>query len=73
MANILDKIYEKVKLAPQRVAFPEGDNEKIMQAAFECATEGYILPILVGVSLTDALLLFSLMPCLQNRKAPSFP
>ena len=48
MANILDKIYEKAKLAPQRVAFPEGDNEKIMQAAFECATEGYILPILVG-------------------------
>ena len=48
MANILDKIYEKAKLAPQRVAFPEGDNEKIMQAAYECATEGYILPILVG-------------------------
>ena len=31
MANILDKIYEKAKLAPQRVAFPEGENEKIMQ------------------------------------------
>ena len=48
MANILDKIYEKAKLAPQKVAFPEADNEKIMQAAYECAKEGYILPVLVG-------------------------
>ena len=48
MANILDKIYEKAKLAPQKVAFPEADNEKIMQAAYECGKEGYIQPILVG-------------------------
>ncbi len=48
MANILDKIYEKAKLAPQKVAFPEADNEKIMQAAYECGKDGYILPILVG-------------------------
>ena len=48
MANILDKIYEKAKLNPQRVAFPEADNEKIMQAAYECGKEGYIHPILVG-------------------------
>ena len=48
MANILDKIYEKAKLNPQRVAFPEADNEKIMQAAYECGKDGYIHPILVG-------------------------
>lgn len=48
MANILEKIYEKAKLNPQRVAFPEADNEKIMQAAYECGKEGYIHPILVG-------------------------
>ncbi len=48
MANILDKIYEKAKLNPQRIAFPEADNEKIMQAAYECGRDGYILPILVG-------------------------
>lgn len=48
MASILDKIYEKAKLNPQRVAFPEADNEKIMQAAYECGQEGYIIPVLVG-------------------------
>ena len=48
MANVLEKIYEKAKLNPQRVAFPEADNEKIMQAAYECGKEGYIHPILVG-------------------------
>lgn len=48
MSNILDKIYEKAKANPQRVAFPEADNEKIMQAAYECAKGGYIYPILVG-------------------------
>ena len=48
MASILDKIYEKAKLNPQRVAFPEADNEKIMQAAYECGKDGYIQPILVG-------------------------
>ena len=46
--SILDQIYEKAKLNPQRVAFPEADNEKMMQAAFEAGQEGYIIPILVG-------------------------
>ncbi len=46
--SVLDKIYEKAKLNPQRVAFPEADNEKIMQAAYECGKDGYIIPILVG-------------------------
>ncbi len=46
--SVLDQIYEKAKLNPQRVAFPEADNEKIMQAAYECSKDGYIIPILVG-------------------------
>lgn len=46
--NILDQIYEKAKLNPQKVVFPEADNEKMMQAAYETAKEGYIIPILVG-------------------------
>ncbi len=46
--SVLDQIYEKAKLNPQRVAFPEADNEKIMQAAYECGKDGYIIPILVG-------------------------
>ena len=46
--NILDKIYERAKANPQKVAFPEAANEKIMQAAFETGKEGHIVPILVG-------------------------
>lgn len=48
MANILDRLYEKARLDVQRVAFPEADNEKMMQAAYECGRDGYIVPILVG-------------------------
>ncbi len=48
MGNVLDPIYEKAKSNPQRVAFPEADNEKMMQAAYECGQEGYIIPLLVG-------------------------
>ncbi len=46
--SVIDKIFEKAKENPQRVAFPEALNEKMMQAAFEAGSEGYIIPILVG-------------------------
>lgn len=46
--NVLEKIYAKAKQDPQKVAFPEAHDEKIMQAAYECAKEGYIQSILVG-------------------------
>ncbi len=46
--SVLDSVYEKACLNPQRVAFPEAANEKIMQAAYETGKEGYICPILVG-------------------------
>ncbi len=46
--NILDRIYEKAKHNPQRVVFPEGNNEKIMQAAYEAGKDGYIIPVLAG-------------------------
>lgn len=46
--GILDKIYERAKANLQRVAFPEAENEKMMQAAYETGKEGYILPVLVG-------------------------
>lgn len=46
--SVLDLIYEKAKKNPQKVAFPEGTNEKIMQAAYECGKEGTIIPLLVG-------------------------
>jgi len=46
--SVLDGLYEKARLNPQRVAFPEASNEKMMQAAYETGRDGFIHPILVG-------------------------
>lgn len=46
--SLLEQIYEKAKLNPQKVAFPEALNEKMMQAAYETGKDGYIIPVLVG-------------------------
>ncbi|RGU95964.1 phosphate acetyltransferase [Clostridium sp. AF15-17LB] len=46
--SILEQIYAKAKLNPQRVAFPEAANGKMMQAAYETGKEGLIRPVLVG-------------------------
>lgn len=46
--SILEKIYKKAKENPQKVAFPEAENDKMMQAAYETGREGYIIPVLVG-------------------------
>lgn len=46
--GVLEQIYEKAKENPQRIAFPEALNEKMMQAAYETGKEGYITPVLVG-------------------------
>ncbi len=46
--DILEQIYQKAKNEPQKVAFPEATNEKILQAAYETGKEGYIIPVLVG-------------------------
>lgn len=46
--SVLDQIYEKAKANPQKVAFPEAENEKMMQAAYETGKDGYIIPVLVG-------------------------
>lgn len=48
MMSVLDQIYAKAKANPQKVAFPEATNEKMMQAAYECGQEGYIIPVLIG-------------------------
>ncbi|MBQ6699611.1 MAG: phosphate acetyltransferase, partial [Oscillospiraceae bacterium] len=47
--DIMEKIYERAKAAPQRVAFPEATEEKILLAARECEDKGYCIPVLVGV------------------------
>jgi len=46
--SVLDGLYAKARLNPQRVAFPEASNEKMMQAAYETGRDGFIHPILVG-------------------------
>jgi phosphate acetyltransferase len=51
--SLLDKLYEKAKKNPGKVAFPEASNEKMMPAAYETGKEGYIRPYLIGD--TDAL------------------
>ena len=55
--SILDQLYEKAKQNPQKVAFPEATNEKMMQAAYETGKDGYIIPILVGDAEEISLLL----------------
>ena len=46
--SVLDEIYARAKANPQKVAFPEAANEKMMQAAYETGRDGYIIPVLVG-------------------------
>lgn len=46
--GVLEQIYKKAKENPQRIAFPEALNEKMMQAAYETGKEGYIIPVLIG-------------------------
>jgi len=46
----LEHVYNKAKLNPQIVAFPEAEDEKIMRAAYEAAKGGYIKASLVGDS-----------------------
>ena len=46
--DVLEQIYERARACPRKVAFPEAADEKIMQAAFACGSEGYIVPVLVG-------------------------
>ena len=46
--SVLDGLYAKARQNPQRVAFPEASNEKMMQAAYETGRDGFIRPVLVG-------------------------
>lgn len=46
--DIMENIYQRAKATPQRVAFPEATEEKILLAARECADKGICRPVLVG-------------------------
>jgi len=46
--EIMRMIINKAKSDPKSIAFPEGDNEKILRAAKELVEEGIAKPILIG-------------------------
>ena len=46
--DIMEKIYAQAAADPQRVAFPEATEEKILLAARECVDKGLVKPVLVG-------------------------
>ncbi len=49
--EIMRYIINKAKTDPKRVAFPEGDNEKMLRAAQILVDEGIARPILIGNSI----------------------
>ncbi|WKY43327.1 phosphate acyltransferase [Eubacteriaceae bacterium ES2] len=46
--SVLEKVYNKAKKNPARLAFPEAENEKMLLAAQEAIRQGYITGVLVG-------------------------
>ena len=47
-ANALDAIAERVRAAPKRVVFAEGEEEKMVRAAVAFRNAGYGTPVLIG-------------------------
>jgi malate dehydrogenase (oxaloacetate-decarboxylating)(NADP+) len=47
-ANFLQNIYTSVRSKPKRVVFAEGEEEKVIRAAFAFRSAGYGTPLLVG-------------------------
>ena len=47
-ANSLSGIYSRVKRAPKRVVFAEGEEERVIRAAISFQASGYGQPILIG-------------------------
>jgi phosphate acetyltransferase len=46
--SIMDGIFEQAKAKPQRIAFPEATEEKILLSAVECKEKGICIPVLAG-------------------------
>ncbi len=47
-ANALDMIMESVRLAPKRVVFAEGEDEKVVRAAIDFTRRGFGSAVLIG-------------------------
>lgn len=48
--NLMESVKAKAKAAPCRVAFPEADDAKMLEAIHIAASEGYCIPVIVGDS-----------------------
>ena len=46
--GLMETVLERAKANPQRVAFPEGQDETIMKAAAEAVQAGIAIAVLVG-------------------------
>lgn len=46
--SVMDKLYERAKLAQRRMALPETDDDRILQAARKAKDMGIIQPVLLG-------------------------
>ena len=46
--DILESVFERAAADPQRMAFPEATEERILTASRECVDRGIIIPVLVG-------------------------
>ena len=46
--DVMRQVYERAKANPARIALPEATEQKILQAARQCADEGICRPVLVG-------------------------
>jgi phosphate acetyltransferase len=46
--DLMEQVFARARSNPQRIAFSEGDDSKIMQAAYETAKNGFGFPVLAG-------------------------
>lgn len=46
--DLMEKVYDRARQNPQKAAFPEATEEKILRAALESGQKGYCIPLLFG-------------------------
>ena len=46
--SILKKIYRKAKAGPKKIVLPEGEEDRVIQAACKAQREGLAKPVLLG-------------------------
>ena len=54
MSAFLANISALARLAKKRIVFPEGDDQRVREAAERLSTDGVVIPVLVGRRLPDS-------------------